>query len=171
MGRFLMLLAVLVLLFQINQSEERSKITINDKCPYHQQPVTSAVHYISSPWQLHLLYLQSLMMNKRQWYRHHNECVVTCKADTVWCLCVWCCLVLVFRAWQGKTPLRARLTKSNVIISAKLIYPAQLNVGPGHGWDAVCMGVHGDAEAWRIIKIEIISLVVPLLPRCPLPLT
>ena len=76
-------------------------------------------------------------------------------------------------AWRGKTPLRARLTKSNVIISAKLIYPAQLNVGPGHGWDAVCMGVHGDGEAWtmawRIIKIEIISPVVPLLSAVPRP--
>ena len=55
------------------------------------------------------------------------------------------------------------------IISAKLIYPAQLNVGPGHGWDAVCMGVHGDGEAWRIIKIEIISPVVPLLSAVPRP--
>ena len=77
--------------------------------------------------------------------------------------------VSVFMAWQGKTPLRALLTKSNVIISAKLIYPAQLNVGPGHGWDAVCMGVHGDGEAWRIIKIEIISPVVPLLSAVPRP--
>ena len=77
--------------------------------------------------------------------------------------------VSVFMAWQGKTPLRARLTKSNVIISAKLIYPAQLNVGPGHGWDAVCMGVHGDGDAWRIFKIEIISPVVPLLSAVPRP--
>ena len=31
------------------------------------------------------------------------------------------------------------------------------------------MGVHGDGEAWRIIKIEIISPVVPLLSAVPRP--
>ena len=51
-----MLLAVLVqwagiwqkLLFQINQSEESSKITINahtTSCPLRQLPITSAAHY------------------------------------------------------------------------------------------------------------------------------
>ena len=35
-------------LFQINQSEESSKITINahtTSCPLHQLPITSAAHY------------------------------------------------------------------------------------------------------------------------------
>ena len=57
MGRFLMLLAMLVLLdsilqmqlFQINQSEESSKITINAHTTsgqLHQQSITSAVSSI-----------------------------------------------------------------------------------------------------------------------------
>ena len=58
MGSFLMLLAVLMKLewagilqmqlFQINQSEESSKITINAhtrNCPLHELPITLAAHY------------------------------------------------------------------------------------------------------------------------------
>ena len=56
MGSFLMLLAVLMKwagilqmqLFQINQSEESSKITINahtPSCPLHELPITWAAHY------------------------------------------------------------------------------------------------------------------------------
>ena len=59
MGSFLMLLAVLrkwagilqMQLFQINQSEESSKFTINahtTSCPLHELPITDGILYLYS---------------------------------------------------------------------------------------------------------------------------
>ena len=80
MGSFLMLLAVLMKwagilqmqLFQINQSEERSKITLNahtTRCPLHELPITDGILY------KHLLLLGA----KRPQYQLETTCLGTLK--------------------------------------------------------------------------------------------
>ena len=69
-------------LFQINQSEESSKITINahtTSCPLHEQPITWAAHYMSCP--LPMEYSIFYVICQKCIYRSINFRIIECLSN------------------------------------------------------------------------------------------